>query len=51
MQGYLEASNVNVVQEMVEMIAALRAYQANQRAIRSEDEMLGKAVNEVGRIG
>jgi len=49
-QGCLEASNVNVVKEMVEMIATLRAYEANQRVIRSQDEMLGKAVNEVGKL-
>jgi flagellar basal-body rod protein FlgF len=49
-QGYLESSNVNAVQEMVEMIAALRAYEANQRIVRSEDQMLDKAVNEVGRL-
>jgi len=49
-QGYLEASNVNAVQEMVEMIVALRAYEANQRIVKSEDQMLDKAVNDVGRL-
>lgn len=49
-QGYLETSNVNVVQEMVDMITATRTYEANQKAIQTHDETLGKAVNEVGRL-
>jgi flagellar basal-body rod protein FlgF len=48
-QGYREMSNVNSVTEMVNMIAALRQYEANQKAITSQDETLGKAVNDVGR--
>ncbi|MEB3222217.1 MAG: flagellar basal-body rod protein FlgF [Candidatus Sericytochromatia bacterium] len=48
-QGVLEGSNVNSLREMVEMIAALRHYEANQRALQAEDETLGKAVNEVAR--
>jgi flagellar basal-body rod protein FlgG len=39
LQGSLEASNVEVVQEMVDMIAALRAYEVNSKAIRSSEEM------------
>jgi len=49
-QGFVEASNVNVAKEMIEMMISLRAYEANQKAIHSQDEMLGKAVNEVGRL-
>ncbi|MEB3285200.1 MAG: flagellar basal-body rod protein FlgF [Candidatus Sericytochromatia bacterium] len=48
-QGMLEGANVNSVQEMVEMIAALRHYEANQKALQAADETLGKAVNEVAR--
>ena len=48
-QGMLEGPNVNAVQEMVEMIAALRHYEANQKALQSQDETLSKAVNEVAR--
>jgi flagellar basal-body rod protein FlgG len=40
-QGYLEMSNVNVVQEMVNMIVAQRAYEINSKAIQSSDSMLG----------
>jgi flagellar basal-body rod protein FlgG len=50
MQGKLEGSNVNPAKEMVEMIAAMRAYETSQRAIQAQDELLGKAVNEVGRV-
>ena len=39
-QGALEASNVNVVQELVDMIETQRAYEVNSKAITSVDEML-----------
>jgi len=42
--GYLEASNVSVVEEMVNLITAQRAYEANSKAISSADEMLQTAV-------
>ncbi len=44
-QGYLEASNVNVVQEMVALIVAQRAYEMNSKAIQASDEMMGLANN------
>jgi flagellar basal-body rod protein FlgG len=40
MQGYTEASNVNIVEEMVNLITAQRAYEINSKAIQSSDEML-----------
>jgi flagellar basal-body rod protein FlgF len=40
-QGYTETSNVNVVNEMVQMIEVNRAYEANQKTITSEDSMMG----------
>jgi flagellar basal-body rod protein FlgG len=40
LQGYLEASNVNVVEEMVNMILAQRAYEMNSKSIQTSDEML-----------
>ncbi|MCC6484792.1 MAG: flagellar hook-basal body protein [Armatimonadetes bacterium] len=49
-QGFLEQSNVNAVEEMVAMIASLRAYEAAQRAVMAGDSLLGKAVNDVGRV-
>lgn len=42
-QNYLEASNVQVADEMVEMIVAQRAYELNSKAIQAADEMLGQA--------
>lgn len=49
-QGYLEASNVNVVDEMVDMIAISRAYETNQKMIKTVDTVLEKASNEIGRV-
>ncbi len=43
MQGYLEASNVKVVEEMVNLIASQRAYEINAKAIQTSDDMLGLA--------
>lgn len=48
--GYLETSNVNTVKAMVDMISAMRNYESNQRMIRTQDELLGKAVSEIGRV-
>lgn len=44
-QGFLEASNVKTVEEMVKLIVAQRAYELNSKAIQSSDEMLGIANN------
>ena len=43
--GYLEMSNVQVVEEMVSMIMAQRAYEVNSKAIQAADEMLQTANN------
>jgi flagellar basal-body rod protein FlgF len=40
LQGYLEKSNVEPVHEMVDMIAGMRAYEANQRSIVAQDQTL-----------
>lgn len=49
-QGFLEASNVNVVKEMVSMISIMRAYETNQKMMQAEDDATGKATNEVSKI-
>ncbi len=49
-QGYIERSNVDAGQSMVDMMAALRAYEANQKMIQFYDKSMEKAVNEVGRV-
>ncbi|MCS7228987.1 MAG: flagellar basal-body rod protein FlgG [Candidatus Kryptonium sp.] len=45
MQGYLEASNVDIVEEMVNMIIAQRAYEINSKTIKTVEEMLQMANN------
>jgi flagellar basal-body rod protein FlgG len=47
-QGFLEESNVSVVEEMVNMILAQRAYEANSKVVRTSDEMLSQ-VNNLAR--
>ncbi len=49
-QGFLEGSNVNIVNEMVDMIRATRYYETNQRAITAQDDTLQRAVNEIGDL-
>ena len=44
-QGYLEASNINVVTEMVDMISIARDFESNQTIMTTIDEMLGKMVS------
>ncbi len=48
LQGFREGSNVNVVSEMVQMIEVQRLYEANQKAIQSHDNLLGKVINQAG---
>lgn len=47
-QGYLESSNVQVVDEMVKMITAQRAYEINSKTIQASDEML-QIINSLKR--
>lgn len=49
-QGFLEKSNVNPVDEMVEMISVMRNYETSQRMIKMQDQTLDKAVNEIARF-
>lgn len=49
-QGYLEQSNVNAVNEMINMITIMRSYEANQKILQAQDGALEKAVNEVGTV-
>jgi flagellar basal-body rod protein FlgG len=46
-QGFLEDSNVSVVEEMVNMILGQRAYEANSRVVKAADEMLSQVNNLV----
>ncbi len=45
LQGFLEMSNVKVVEEMVNLIIAQRAYEVNTKAVQASDEMLAQANN------
>ena len=49
-QGYLEGSNVMVVEEMAKMIETLRTYESYQKMIQTFEETNHKAINEVGRV-
>lgn len=49
-QGCLEMSNVNVVSEMVNLIAGYRAYEVNGKMVQAQDGTLDKAVNDVGKL-
>jgi flagellar basal-body rod protein FlgG len=48
-QGALESSNVNTVEELVNMIETQRAYEINSKAIATADQMLQYANNNLGR--
>lgn len=44
-QGYLESSNVSVVEEIVQMVTGQRAYEANSKVIQTADSILSNAIN------
>lgn len=48
-QGVLEASNVNAIRTMTELIETLRVFETYQKVIRAADDATAKTVNEVGR--
>lgn len=48
--GALEASNVNLIREMISMIEILRAYESHQKVIQAHDETLGRVLNELPKI-
>lgn len=50
-QGFLENSNVDSLETMTKMMQAYRMFETNQRVLKAYDESMGKAVNEIGRIG
>jgi flagellar basal-body rod protein FlgG len=44
-QGYLETSNVDVASEMIELIKAQRAYEANSKSVQAADESMRNTNN------
>jgi flagellar basal-body rod protein FlgG len=44
-QGFIESSNVSVVEEVIQMVTGQRAYEANSKVIQTADQMLSNAIN------
>ena len=49
-QGYLEASNVDAVEQMVSMIECFRAYESSQRLLQAQDRTLQRLIEQVGKV-
>jgi flagellar basal-body rod protein FlgG len=49
-QGFLETSNVESAQEMVRLIETMRHFETVQRFVRGYDDMMGKAISELGKV-
>jgi len=49
-QGALEGSNVNVMEEMVQMIDSLRTFQACYRIVQVQDELNARSVNDLAKV-
>jgi flagellar basal-body rod protein FlgG len=49
-QGFIERSNVDPEQSMVDLMSALRAYEANQKVIQYYDKSMQLAVNDIGKV-
>lgn len=49
-QGYIETSNVNIINEMTDMIMAQRVFEGTQKAIQIYDQMADKLINQVGSV-
>lgn len=49
-QGYVETSNIEVVREMVQLIAAMREFEMSQKAIQSFDEATAKVTTDMARL-
>ncbi len=49
-QGYTEASNVNPMQEMTDLLAYLRLFESQQKIIQTQDQILGRITRELGKL-
>ena len=47
-QGYIEGSNTTAVSEMTNLITSMRAFEANQKVIQTQDERMGKTIQDLG---
>jgi len=50
-QGFLEMSNANPTQLMTQLVEVSRSYEAAQQMVQNQDELLGKTIASLGRIG
>lgn len=50
-QGFLEMSNVNASELMTQMVTVARAYEAAQKMVTTQDDLVGKTISMLGRIG
>lgn len=50
-QNHLEMSNANATQLMTQLVDVARSYEAAQQMVSNQDELLGKTINTLGRIG
>lgn len=50
-QGFLEDSNVNAVAEMINMMELVRQFEIDQKVVHTQDELLNRAANQIGRVG
>jgi len=48
--GSLEQANVDPLREMVSLMTAVRSYETNQKVLQTQDETLGRAVSDLGRV-
>lgn len=49
-QECIEKSNVNIINEMVEMMTTMRNFESNQKVVQTIDESLGKLISQVGDV-
>jgi flagellar basal-body rod protein FlgG len=49
-QGFLEQSNVSIIDEMIKMIVVTRSYEATQKVMQAHDSTLDQAANQLGRL-
>lgn len=49
-QGYLEMSNANTSEIMTQMVTVARAYEASEKMVSTQDDMLGKAISTLGKF-
>ncbi|QUH19080.1 flagellar hook-basal body protein [Alkaliphilus sp. B6464] len=50
LQGFLEGSNINPINEMINMINIMRSYESSNRVVKAYDDILQRAANDVGKL-